>query len=77
MNVFDRIEKATMKARASWESVTLQLSDEEYAQWLDCNPLVGNPMFRGGMAAKQHRDSGSGPLRVYLENGSNFFFVSV
>lgn len=77
MNVFDRIEKATVKARASWKSVTLQLSDEEYAQWLGCNPLVGNPMFSGGMAAKQHRDSGSGPLRVYLENGSNFAFISV
>ena len=77
MSVFDRIEQAKEEARATGQSVTLQLSDEEFSEWEGKQSVVPAIYNDGGTPLNVQRDQGSGPVRVYLENGTTLVAISI
>ncbi|WP_434134382.1 hypothetical protein JQR88_10960 [Pseudomonas luteola] len=77
MNIFEQIEQAKEQVKAEGKSVTLNVTEEEMQQFLGTTTVVEPIVNSGAVPLKQQRDEGTGPLRVYLENGSTLLSISI
>lgn len=77
MSVFDRIEQATQEAKATVQSVTLHLSDEEISEYRARFDEVPGAVNSGAVPLDVQQKNDSGPLRVYLVNGSTIVSISI